>query len=511
MAKRDSDPTPPASGLKPPASGLKPPKQVERRRAWLIGWALFCCYAYFFYTGGNWNVESHYAQIYALAEQGALIIDDYPFLPPGGGDAARYRGHYYSDKLIGPALIAAPFYRLFRETATASELRFRPAVYLALRLTNAVANAIPSALLGGLLYLFLAELGLAAPLRVWLAFSYGLGTLAFPYSTAFFGHQLAALAIAGAFMLLWHQRSEWSHRRAVAAGALAGFAAIADAMGIFLAAVLGVYAIWLAGAIAPSGRQENLTPLHPLRARRGGDDAERDKLERTGVRFARLAFFALPALSVFSLQLLANWLSFGSPLAFPHLYHAQAAFQARHRAGLFGIHLPQLYPLYQLTFGPWRGLFHGSPVLLLALPGFFLLARRWRAEAIICAASWLIVLLLNSGYQNWTTGSAYGPRYQIVAIPLLIIAAAPAAERSPLVCKALAAISIAFMSIVTAQTPFIPENLRTPLSNAIAQFSHGNLQHGNLGLLIWPQGTLTLAPLIAVVAGFLLALRAARE
>jgi hypothetical protein len=527
MAKRDRDPT----------------RTLERRRAWLIGWALFCCYAYFFYVGGNWNVESHYAQTFALAEHGRLIIDDYPFLPRGGGDAAFYRGHFYSDKFIGPSLVSAPIYRLLRETATASELSSPLDIGIALRLTNILTNALPSALLGALLYLFLAELGLTAQLRVWLVFAYGLGTLAFPYSTVFFGHQLAAVAVAGAFMLLWRQRAEWSHRRAIAAGALAGFAAISDAMGVFVAGLLGVYAIWLAVAFAASSRQENLTPLPPLRARgfdyaqprptpsavegrRGGDDNIGGKPGKGGVRFvARLAAFALPALAVFSIQLIANWISFGSPLAFPHLYHAQAAFRARHAAGLFGIHLPQLYPLYQLAFGPWRGLFYGSPVLLFALPGFFLMARpgteglpagrvegaspasRLRPEAILIAATWLLVLLLSSGYENWTTGSAYGPRYQIVVLPLLVIAAAPAAARWPLIFKLLASISISFMSIVTAQTPFIPEDLRSPLAAAIAEFARGNLQHGNLGLFIWLQGTISLAPLIVVVAAFLLALR----
>jgi hypothetical protein len=360
-------------------------------------------------------------------------------------------------------------------------------VYVALRLTNVAANALPSALLGALLYLFLAEFGLASGLRVWLAFAYGLGTLAFPYSTALFGHQLAAAAIAGAFILLWRQRGGWSHRRAVAAGALAGFAAISDVMGIFVAVIFGLYALSLAL------RQPNGEGSPP------------------GMAIGRAAVFAAAALAVFSIQLAANWSSFGSPLTFPHIYHAQAAFRARHTAGLFGIHLPQLYPLYQLTIGPWRGLFCGSPALLLAVPGFFLLARRWRAEAITIAASWLVVLLINSGYENWTAGSAYGPRYQLVAIPLLIIAAGPAAQRWPVAFKLLAAISIAFMAIVTAQSPFVPEDLRNPLSVAIAEFARGNLLNGNLGMLLSLTGLKSLLPLALVEAALLGAIRLARE
>jgi hypothetical protein len=452
---------------------------VEIRRVRLLGVALFLCYAYFFYLGGNWNVESRHAQIYALAERGSLVIDSYPFLPPGGGDAAKFDGHYYSDKLVGPSLVAVPFYLPLRHLLTAIGLDERRAVYFALRLTNLVTNAFPSALLGGALYLFLAHLGLSAQLRVWLALAYGLGTLAFPYSTLLFGHQLAAVAIGFAFMLLWLQRAEWSSRRALVAGALLGFAAISDVMGLFLAFILGVYAVSIAA-----------------RHRAGA-----------GAIARRIAPPAVLALAIFSIQLIANWSSFGSPLTFPHVYHAQAAFRARHTAGLFGLHLPQLYPLYQLTIGPWRGLFYGSPVLLLALPGIFLLGRKFRAEAVLIAASYLAVLLIHSGYENWTTGSAYGPRYQIVTLPLLIIALAPAAQRWPFIFKAFALISIAFTSIVTVTTPLLPEALPNPLRNALDEFAAGNLQHANLGSLLGLPGLMSLVPLAIIAGALLFALR----
>jgi len=452
----------------------------ERQRAWLIGLALFCCYSYFFYFGGNWNVESRSAQIYALAEHGTLIIDSYPLLPPGGGDAARFEGHYYSDKLIGPSLLAAPAYRAAREVLSASGVSERFAIYYALRLTNVIANALPSALLGALLYLFLAQLGLSPHLRVWLTLAYGLGTLAFPYSTMLFGHQLAAVAIGIAFIPLWRQRDQWSPRRALAAGALLGFAAICDVMGIFIACIMGIYAIAL--------------------ARR-----------HTGSTVGRIAPLAGLALAVFSLQLIANWSSFGSPFSFPHIYHAQAAFRARHTAGIFGIHAPQLYPLYQLTVGPWRGLFYGSPVLLLALPGCFLLGRRWRAEALTIAGSYLVVLLIHSGYENWTTGSAFGPRYQIVTLPLLMIALALAAERWSFTFKVLAIISMVFMVIVTATTPLVPEDLRNPLAHALVQFVRGNLLHGNLGSLMKLPGVMSLLPLVLVEVAIILTLRSIRD
>jgi hypothetical protein len=460
---------------------------AERERAWLIGLALLCCYAYFVYPGGNWNVESRSAQIYALAEHGSLIIDDYPFLPPGGGDAARYQGHYYSDKLIAPSLAAVPAYWIARRALSAAGVEFRYAVYFALRVANVVANAVPSALLGALLYLFLAELSIGVKLRVWLAFAYGLGTLALPYSTVFFGHQFAAVCATGSFMLLWRQRREWSWARAGAAGALAGTAAASDAMGSFIALFLGLYAIWLAAGGA--GRE-----APPASAVVG-----------------RVAMFAAIAVIPLSMQLLANWTSFGSPLAMPHIHHAQESFRERHAAGFFGIHLPRLYPLYQLTVGPWRGLFYGSPLLLLALPGVYLLGRRWRVEAALIAAACVCVLLVHSGYENWTTGSAYGPRYQIATIPLLTIALAPAAQRWPLLFRALTLISIGSMVIVTAHTPLIPEDLRSPLANALGRFASGELLRVNLGQLLHLQGTFSLIPLAAAQAALLFAIGRVRS
>ncbi len=468
-----------------PKTANAPTRGLEGRRALLLGLALLACYSYFFYLGGNWNVESRYAQIYALAEHGTLVIDSYPFLPKGGGDAARYEGNYYSDKLVGPSLISVPAYWLTRRALTAAGMSLRASVYFSLRITNIVTNAVPSALLGALLYLFLAQLGLSAALRVWLALAYGLGTLALPYSTVLFGHQLAAVAIGLAFILLWRQRDQWSPRRALGAGALLGFAAISDVMGIFLAFILGVYAISLAA------RQR----------------------AQAGSVVGRIAPLACLALAVFSVQLVANWSSFGNPLTFPHIYHAQESFRARHTAGLFGIHLPQLYPLYQLTVGPWRGLFYSSPVLLLALPGVFLLGRKWRPEAITVTACYLAVLFIHSGYENWTTGSAFGPRYQIAALPLLIIVAAPAAQRWPLAFKVLSVVSMAFMAAVTARSPFVPEDLRNPLGTVLGDFGSGNLLQGNLGLLhpLALDGLVSLAPLMVVVAALLLALRRERH
>jgi hypothetical protein len=125
---------------------------------------------------------------------------------------------------------------------------------------------------------------------------------------------------------------------------------------------------------------------------------------------------------------------------------------------------------------------------------------------VIVAAAWVGVLLMSAGYENWTAGSAYGPRYQIAAIPFLVFAAALAAERWPFLFKVLATVSIAFTVIVTAQSPFIPESQQNPLGVALAEFSVGRLWNGNLGVAIGLPSILSLLPLAAVEAAFFYAL-----
>jgi len=283
-------------------------------------------------------------------------------------------------------------------------------------------------------------------------------------------------------MLLWKQKQEWRTSRALAAGALVGLGAICDFTTLFLSAFLGLYTLWVA-----SGRGSARPP-----------------------RATQVAARVIPVIVVAAvpvvMQLAANWTSFGHPLTFPHLYHLQASFRARHTRGLLGVHLPQLVPLWQLTFGGHRGLFHGSPMLLLALPGFFLLGKRWRVEALLIAAAWIGVVLMSSGYENWEAGSSYGPRYQIPTLPLLILAVALTAERWPFLFTALSLLSIGLMFIVTAHTPSVDEALPIPLAAAVGAFSTGQLDQPNLGLTFGCPGLASLLPLLFLVAALLFAL-----
>src|SRR5262249_49493914 len=78
-----------------------------------------------------------------------------------------------------------------------------------------------------------------------------LGTLAFPYSTLFFSHQLAAALLALAFYLLWRlkrdQSPAFSRQIICAAGAglLMSFSVASEYPTVLLAAILFGYAAWI--------------------------------------------------------------------------------------------------------------------------------------------------------------------------------------------------------------------------------------------------------------------------
>ena len=86
---------------------------------------LIVCYAYFMPKWGDWNANSRADLVYAVVDNGVLHIDDYH---ENTGDKACYpgpydiesdtcQGHYYTDKSIGPSLVALPFYAAFRLVA----------------------------------------------------------------------------------------------------------------------------------------------------------------------------------------------------------------------------------------------------------------------------------------------------------------------------------------------------------------------------------------------------------
>ena len=93
---------------------------MTRHRDLLIVAIILFLAAAYFYQDPEWNGNSRLDLTRAIVEQGNLRIDAFRSQTDWSTeDAAYYNGHYYSDKAVGSALFAVPFYFLLYEIAKA--------------------------------------------------------------------------------------------------------------------------------------------------------------------------------------------------------------------------------------------------------------------------------------------------------------------------------------------------------------------------------------------------------
>jgi len=468
----------------------------RRRPEWVLFALLLVCYGYFFYLGGQWAVESRMALVRAVVERGQIEVDAYVRDRQGElrfGDVAYVpeRGHYYSDKGVGPALLAIPVWAAVWRGLPALGVR-DPAVVQAVGycIVNLLCNALPAALVGVVFFRFLGLFTQDRGRRVWLTAAYGLGTIAWVYAIAFHGHQPSATALFLSFALLvWMRHRGWRWWAAALAGLAAGFAAITDHLTASAMVMLLAYAVWAARHAA-------------------GERAP------AGVVAARAAPVVAAAAVMLVPQLLYNAYCFGGPLTFPYRYEVMPDIRAALTSGTQGFSLPRPEALWGLTFGPRRGIFYNSPFLFFSLAGLVLLLkeRRWRAEALTALGAAATVLVLAAGFNIWWGGAVYGARYVAPVLPLLAFPAIRAMPRAMGAFRVLAVVSVAVTAAAVAAARIFPEDVPNPLvQGVLVELSQGTL-NWNLGMLLGLSGYATLLPLAAAAGGLLAWLaRAVRE
>ncbi|MDD5557303.1 MAG: hypothetical protein PHN82_08645 [bacterium] len=410
------------------------------------------------------NERVRYALTKALVEDGSLEIGRFY---GEGIDAALYEGRFYSGKAPAASLLAVPVHALARRAA--GPLSDRAGLFL---VTLSVIT-IPAVVLVLLLHGLLLRTGCPDRDADLLVLGYGLGTIAYPYSTLFLGHQLAAVLLFASFLaiLRWRRGCDAASARPplapsllAGAGLLGGLAVAAEYQAAVILAII-------------------VCALLPLR------------------RPAAVALFALGCVPGLILVLWYNRACFGHVLSFPYAHEAMPIAREVQGRGLFGVQAPRLVPLAKLLFSPWRGIFFSSPFLLLSLPGLGALWARDDDAGLfrkavgagprrLCAVCLLVMagyLLLVSSYGAWSGGAAYGPRFLLPALPFFVVpAAALMAERgrgAGLLLGALVACSIALHLVGTAAGPLAHEYLRNPLMEfLIPSFARGNARP-NLFLL----------------------------
>jgi hypothetical protein len=383
------------------------------------------------------NISRELYPALALAEHGTLAVNEYTGLHPDIFVAPS--GRAFINNNPGASVIAAVPLVVARPLLSAAEAAgkrrqaaatgptsavyddprpnrqrfFREARERGLDLKFGVAAAASAvgvmapltALLGGLMFVALRHVGLT-PSR---AAMYGaLSVVATPvfFRAAYLNHNhLLGVAVFAAFVLLWQARP--TARTLAVAGLLAGLGVTMDYSAVVPAAFLGWWALFE-------------TPRAPAA---GANDIA-----------SRALWFGLGAAGPLLALLAYQWWAFGSPLTVPQSLMPPTEYSVY---GYSGMSLPQPDLIAANLFDLRFGLFAFAPVLLLAIPGLWLMPPTWlsRRQTLVIAAFFVAFLLFCSANQfarlQWNTGL----RYLLPLVPFCFLYAVPVLERLPALAR----------------------------------------------------------------------------
>jgi hypothetical protein len=385
---------------------------ADRVSQWFIFLTLIASYLFFFPRWADPNQNSRMDMITAIVEEGTIHIDTYV---SNTVDYAKIGDHYYSDKAPGAAFLGLPFYAGLRYflslpfindtvrylsnnaafTATLNptgtginDLKIRFALGQAL--VSFIVSALPTAVLGVLIFRFLSQFTIALLPRIFIVFIYGLISPAFPYANAFYGHQLSAALLFAAFYLIFSSKHDLTRWKLLLAGFLMGYSVVTEYPSILIVAILCVYTIYY--------------------------------LNKAKM-ILRMGWLFLSS-SVLALGLFAyNTIVFGGPLVIGYDY--STLWENQHHTGFMSLTMPHLSAVWGITFSPFRGLFFYSPILLLSIIGLYYWwrSKKFLPELLVVFCSFVSIFLFNSASIMWWGGFSVGPRYLLPALPFIAIPA----------------------------------------------------------------------------------------
>jgi len=301
-----------------------------------------------------------------LREKDLDLHDDMAWnvVRPQGQVALGARGEWYPKHPILLPIAALPFYAALGDKGL---LAF---------------NVVQVALLDVLVFFLARRLtpdAVALAVAVWFAFGSFLRPVAYNFSPDVFS---SLLVVSGYLALVG--------RRLGVAGPFFGLAVAAKWTNLVFLPIAGIYAIATAGV-------------------------------RPSIRFALSAAPVLVALALLDFHM------FGSPFVTPYDRVLGEGFRIEpsHRM-MFD--RPFFAGLWAQIVDPRLGLLRSAPQALFAVPGFFLFARRARAEAALCATLCVAQMAVFAPYRMWDA-SNYGHRFWMTAIVLFAVPVAALADR----------------------------------------------------------------------------------
>ncbi len=327
---------------------------------------------------GNINVIDEAMMIgvtSSLADRGTAQINAiYPALLPWGAPTADPNGPIYSKYPLGQSLLALPFYAAGRLVPihTIKLLNDQPFVQLAPLFSALLVNTLATILTAMAIFRIVPLWGYSRRIAAAQTILYAVTTLAWPYAKTFYSEPTTACALAWMVYFAIRFRCDNRVQDGLAAGACLGLAIVLRSTSVIFAPLLFLYLFprWLA--------------LLPGAA--------------AGV----------------ALTLGYNLLRFGS------------LFETGYEPG-FG--RAPWEALLGYLISPSRSVFLFNPVLLLAIPGAWWLARRARRDVLLIVGLILAQVGIYSVWWAWDGGASLGPRFLVPAIPLAILLVTPILER----------------------------------------------------------------------------------
>ena len=427
-----------------------------KKEALLVFLLLAFTYAYFYHDPG-WNGNSRLGLTFAIVEEGRLTIDSFhDQIGTFTKDKAIYNGHYYSTKAIGSSLIAVffyfPLYRL--ERVLDFDLSLQELKYL----LTFFSIGLPSALAGSLMYVLCKQVT-GNRFRSYVStIAVNLGTMIFPFSVIFFGHQLVGSLLFGAFFLIFQLKIEPGYRRKgvlFLVGFLLGFALTTEYPVAPIVLMLAAY--YFSILFEKGATNRSLAVILP----------------------------ALGACIPVAVLLAYNTAVFDNPISTGYTHSADPWFRQQQSQALVGIGWPNPKAIFFMTMHPAFGLFWQSPVLIMALIGIWFMSRvsNYRVEALIAITAFFSLLILYSGFYNWYGGWTFGPRYLIPMLTLLCLPLAFIPKRWFAGVVSLGLISILQMFIAVSSLIIIPDNFYKQFDK-LGYFAYSSIYSYCLQLLL---------------------------
>jgi len=293
-------------------------------------------------------------------------------------------GRRYSPYALGLSVLEAPFIAAAHAGASLLHLDEKPARKIAWAAAMSV-NVFVTAATAALLFLLLAGIGETRRVAAGGSLLYGLGTMAWVYSRHDFAEPLAALALLATVHFMLRAMLKGSDGAAVS---------------------LVVAGLWNGVSFFTKYQMVLDTPIflafligHPRFRERGPSGLARN-----------LILFLGPGLPFGILNLLVNHARFGTWLETGYANQGEIfAGWGFLPIGLFG-----------LLLSTGKGLFWYSPVLLAAPFAWRAFHARHREASLLCASLAAATLFIFAPLWWWHGDWAWGPRYLVVVLPLMV-------------------------------------------------------------------------------------------